>query len=328
MYRNKEIDVLLKTNGADQYNFYNILDPQRIEFFGNLQTKAKEIMLRQSNGFFGNLSIKKVNLELSQALLLLQELCKSDVFYGMLVDINGEPALKRYLKIPAYYNVYNMAEVVIRLKSILSSKPDNIEQILKEKLSFYIYLYKSTPEIVSLSDVDKEMVLANIELYFSPKVSVAEQDKNYPKKVEIISGVMRNVFFKDKLFYLLDVLNDNSDYNLLFSINTSIIANKISYPYYSSVVILYSQGDSRPIYQNCFMGMPNVRFNDGSICLGELSKDILSNYAALEIGNLSSPLTNEILSIKYVGAYVELVKGVLSEYTKELNQLLINKTNQ
>lgn len=312
MYRRAEIKLMLsdKTNASKEYKFIN-----KIEDINIPDAKNKK---NDPQNFLNSLSIKKIKTIFAKLILhYFLKLSKSEDFYGILIDLLkskkfiGKMISQQGIKFPSYYNVYNFVDLILLLREI--DEVESLKEILSTEIVAYIFETKEPIEFHS-KNVNKETlesIACDLSLYFSKKSSTDEID---PDKMEYIRSVLQFtelVTFEDSIYGLIfdDIIEDG----LMFSINTSVMCDKIAYPWYGVSIIKIENQNPTPIYEGEFMSSPNVRVENSQICLGSLSTNILTNYSSLEYGNLTSPLKRDILNYQNLPLYLKAIKQLTSE---------------
>lgn len=322
-----ELRLLAKSNNTSDYKFFSTVSGSICKELSALQDKCKKFA-KNIEGFevLNNINIKQIgSITVKDSILLFSELCGVSDFYGMLVDLeflNGLD-LKRELGIPSYYNIYNMADLIIRLRDLRNGAGDGIfQEILNKKVRIYIYLYSfeeisslipsissivDPEELTEISTVYAELIAKETELYFLPKISPTDIGIKHTDIDRIIELAKDLPLYKELYVFTLQIDNTNG---LTFAINISTISRQIAYPYYGVAIITSNNNLNakfKAIYQSMFMHSPNIDSDLEKICLGSLPKEIFINYSALEFGNLDSPL-NALVFGRMFPVYIESIK--------------------
>jgi len=191
------------------------------------------------------------------------------------------------------------------------------------KLKVFLYFYRPK----SSSRIDENLlseITANIEMFLKFLDLETYID---PKEQLIIYDIMNsyktiNTFINHRVIYTyLDEEYKISNLpikNMILSIPITLAAGKISMPYYGFVGLIYNKRSSSVLIP-CFTGMmgsPNVRYYDGSVCLGDLSNAYIRNFYVLQDANYNSAYNSFRIS-NFYDIYLELLKRALIEMLKD-----------
>lgn len=197
------------------------------------------------------------------------------------------------------------------------------------KLKVFLYFYRPNKSSLSRlsTDLSKETlreIQANLEMFLKFLDLETYID---PKELSLYSEIMgsykklnTSINHKDIYTYRID-----EEYginlpikNMIVSIPITLAASKISMPYYGFVGLVYNRkfGSLLIPYFTGMMGSPNVRYEDGAVCLGNLSNTYIGNFYVLQDANYNSAYSHFRISCHY-RMYVKFLKRAILEILKE-----------
>ena len=188
------------------------------------------------------------------------------------------------------------------------------------KLKVFLYFYR--PKSSSRLDADlSEIVVKNVEMFL--KFLDLETYIDPKEQYDIMNSYKTiNTLINHRVIYTyLDEEYKISNLpikNMILSIPITLAAGKISMPYYGFVGLIYNKRSSSVLIP-CFTGMmgsPNVRYYDGSVCLGDLSNAYIRNFYVLQDANYNSAYNSFRIS-NFYDIYLELLKRALIEMLKD-----------
>jgi hypothetical protein len=107
---------------------------------------------------------------------------------------------------------------------------------------------------------------------------------------------------------------------MVLSIPITLAASKISIPYYGFVGLIFNRGYNSVLipYFTGMMGSPNVKYSDGSVCLGNLTNAYIDNFYLLQDANYNSAYDRYRISY-YYDIYLTILKSALVEILKDFS---------
>jgi len=194
------------------------------------------------------------------------------------------------------------------------------------KLKVFLYFYRPKSSLKLSADLS-EIVVKNIEMFL--KFLDLDTFVNSKEQYDIMNSykILNTVVNNRKVIYTYhdeEYISNLPMKNLIISIPITLAAGQISVPYYGFVGLIYDKRASSKLvpYFTGMMGSPNVRYSDGSVCLGDLSNAYIKNFHVLQDANYTSAY-NSFRIRNFYDIYLELLKRALIEMLKDFQTITI-----
>jgi len=191
------------------------------------------------------------------------------------------------------------------------------------KLKVFLYFYRPQKRLYLSTELSKEIELntymflsfLDLERYIDP-----EEFNFYNDILESYKNLNLSVFQNVIYTYNIDDIYRVSNLPIkdkIISIPITLGASKISVPYYGFVGLVFDKRKASILtpYFTGMMGSPNVRYSDGSVCLGNLPHSYIGNFYVLQDANYHSAYNIYRIS-GYYSVYLEFLKSALIEILK------------
>jgi len=200
----------------------------------------------------------------------------------------------------------------------------------KESVKLKVFLYFYRPRKTSFSDLSSKLtkeIKSNIEMFLKFLDLETHID---PQKLIFYNDIIEsyknlNKTIEHSIIYTYTMDEEYKISNLpikdmVLSIPITLAASKISIPYYGFVGLIFSKGYSSVLmpYFTGMMGSPNVRYSDGSVCLGNLTEAYIDNFYVLQDANYNSAYNHYRISC-YYDIYLTILKSALVEILKDFS---------